>query len=156
MPSLFEAVTLGDPEAVLEAIGAGEDVNFIGPGGRTPLIEAARLGHVELVELLVEAGAEPFLKDEEQETALMKAAANGNRDVCEVLFDHADDDERQMASAFLAASGKTHGPPRERTAGKWTKRLATLGARAAKFVGHERLQQRVDRVERSEQNLKKR
>jgi len=155
MPSLFEAVSQGDVDAAVAAIEAGEDVNAIGEGGRTPLIEAARKGHVELVELLLEAGAAAFLKDDEQETALMKAAANGERDVCEVLFDHCDEDERQMASAFLAASGKTHGPPREQTPSKLTRKVATLGARAAKFVGHERLQQRVDRVERAEKSEQK-
>ncbi len=156
MPSLFEAVATGDPEAVVEALEAGEDVNALGEGGRTPLIDAARLGHADVVELLLEAGAVTFLKDDEQETALLKAAANGHHDCCELLFDHAEEDERQMASAFLRASGKTHGPPREKVASTFTQRVARLGARAAKFVGHEKFQERIERVERAEQHEKKR
>ncbi|MFT3839958.1 MAG: ankyrin repeat domain-containing protein [Myxococcaceae bacterium] len=156
MASLFEAVAAGDAEAVVEALEAGDDVNASGDGGRTPLIEAARLGHADVVELLLEAGAVAFIKDDEQETALLKAAANGHHDCCELLFQHSDEEERQMASAFLRASGKTHGPPREKVASKFTQRVARLGARAAKFVGHERLQERIERVDRAEENDKKR
>jgi ankyrin repeat protein len=153
--SLFEAVTAGDPEAVVEALEAGEDVNALGDGGKTPLIEAARAGHADVVELLLEAGAVAFLKDDEQETALLKAAANGHHDCCELLYPHAEEEERQMASAFLRASGKTHGPPREKLPSKFTQRVARLGARAAKFVGHDRFQERIERVERAEENEKK-
>ena len=156
MPTIFEAVAQGDAEKVVEALEAGADANALGEGGRTPLIEASRLGHADVVELLLEAGAETFIKDDEQETALMKAAANGHREVCDLLFDRADEDDRQMASAFLAALGKTHGPPRERVPSKLTRRVALLGARAAKFVGHDKLLERVERVDRAEKNEKKR
>ena len=81
MSSLFEAVASGDPEAVVVALEAGDDVNALGEGGTTPLIQAAKLGHADLVELLLEAGAVAFLKDDEQETALLKAAANGHHEV---------------------------------------------------------------------------
>jgi ankyrin repeat protein len=155
MPSLFQAVASGDPEAVVVALEAGDDVNALGDGGTTPLIQAAKLGHADVVELLLEAGAVAFIKDDEQETALLKAAANGHHDCCELLFEHADEEERSMASAFLRASGKTHGPPREKVASGFTQRVARLGARAAKFVGHEKFQDRVERMDRAEKNEKK-
>lgn len=161
--TLFEAVEAADAEAVLARLEAGEDINQMGPGGVTPLIEAARNGNLELVEVLLAAGAEPMLKDGEQESALLKAAANGHRDVCALLLPTATEDERGMAEAFLGAVGKTHGPkaaaPPEGFLGirkktdELKRRAAVLGARAARFVGYEQPADRVERVERGEQRI---
>ena len=159
--NLFEAVEASDLEAVKGAISAGEDVNQIGAGARTPLIEAARLGNVELVGLLLEAGAEPMLKDAEQESAVLKAAANGHHDVCALLLPHASDDERSMAEAFLGAVGKTNAPNElpatapdflglKAKAEDLTRKAAVYGARAAKFVGYEKPAERIARIERAE------
>ncbi len=159
--TLFEAVEAADAEAVVARLEAGEDINQMGPGGATPLIEAARRGNAQLVEVLLAAGAEPMLKDGEQESALLKAAANGHRDICALLLTTASDDERGMAEAFLGAVGKTHGPRaaappdgflgiRKKT-DELKRRAAVLGARAARFVGYEQPADRVDRVERAEQ-----
>ena len=159
--NLFEAVEAADAEEVVARLEAGEDINQMGPGGSTPLIEAARMGNAELVEVLMAAGAEPMLKDGEQESALLKAAANGHRAVCELLLPTASEDERGMAEAFLGAVGKTHGPKaaalpdgflgiRKKTE-ELKRRAAVLGARAAKFVGYEDPAERIARVERGEQ-----
>ncbi len=159
--NLYQAVEAADAEAVVARLEAGEDINQLGPGGSTPLIEAARLGNAQLVEVLLAAGAEPMLKDAEQESALLKAAANGHREVCALLLEVASDDERSMAEAFLGAVGKTHGPSvaappdgflgiRKKT-DELKRRAAVLGARAAKFVGYEQPANRIERVERAEQ-----
>lgn len=160
--SLYDAVEAGDLEAVAQQLAAGADVNEIGPGDRTPLIEAARAGNLALVRLLLEAGAEPMLKDGEQESAVLKAAANGHHDVCAVLLPLASEDERGMAEAFLGAVGKTNGPQElpapapdflglKAKAGDLTRKAAVYGARAAKFVGYEKPAERIERVERAEQ-----
>ncbi len=112
--TLYEAVEAADGEAVLTRLEAGEDINQLGPSGSTPLIEAARMGNAELVEVLLAPGAEPMLKDSEQETALLKAAAHGHSAVCALLLPLASEDERGMARAFLGAVGQTHGPRVER------------------------------------------
>lgn len=133
----------------------------MGPGGSTPLIEAARMGNSELVEILLAGGAEPMLKDAEQESALLKAAANGHRAVCALLLPTASEDERGMAEAFLGAVGKTHAPLaapppdgflgiRKKTE-ELKRRAAVLGARAAKFVGYEQPAERIEQLERAEQ-----
>lgn len=161
--NLYAAVEAGDAEAVVAALEAGEDVNQMGPGGATPLIEAARRGNAELVEVLLAGGAEPFLKDDEQESAILKAAANGHRAVCALLMPAASDDERGMAEAFLGAVGKTHGPAaaaaapgflgiRKKT-DELKKRAAVLGARAARFVGYEQPAERIDQLERAEERV---
>jgi uncharacterized protein len=159
--TLYEAVEAADAEAVVARLEAGEDINQMGPGGATPLIEAARMGNAQLVEVLLAAGAEPMLKDAEQDSALLKAAANGHRDVCALLFPTASEDERGMAEAFLGAVGKTHGPsvapPPEGFLGirkkteELKRRAAVLGARAARFVGYEKPADRIEQLERAEE-----
>ena len=159
--TLFEAVTAADAEQVVARLEAGEDINQMGPGGSTPLIEAARMGSAELVEVLLAAGAEPMLKDGEQESALLKAAANGHRAVCALLLPTASEDERGMAEAFLGAAGKTHGPlaaPKpdgflgiRKKLEELKRKGAVVGARAARFVGYDQPAERVEMVERAEQ-----
>lgn len=164
--TLYEAIEANDLEAIQACVAAGEDLNQLGPGDRTPLIEAARLGHLELVALLIEAGAEPMLRDSEQETALLKAAANGHSEICELLLPTASEDERGMAEAFLGAVGKTHAPaeakgPKNDFLGikakteRLTQKAAVVGARAAKFVGYDAPAERVERIERAEERIGK-
>ncbi len=159
--TLIEAILAGDAEKVAERLEAGDDVNMLGDGDTTPLIEAARLGSVELVEVLLSAGAEPFMKDREQETALLKAAANGHRSVCALLLESATEDERGMATAFIAAYGKTDGPKEippppgfmgfRKKIADFKKNAAVIGARAAKFVGYEQPAERIQTIERAEE-----
>lgn len=153
--TLYEAVQSGDAGAVKAALDEATDVNMLGPGNRTPLIEAAAAGRAELVKLLLAAGAEPAWKDDETETALLKAAANGHREVVALLIDSGTEDERDMARAFLAAFGQSHGPEYQVDESKLKKKAVEVAARAANFVGHESPLTRVDRVSRAEAATKK-
>lgn len=177
--TLYEAVESGDVARVQEALATARDVNELGPEKRTPLIEAAGRGDLAIVELLLAAGAEPSWRDATDETALLKAAANGHPAVTRLLSPLADEAERALALSFLAASGATHAPedvPAEaglkqkvaeaaaRAAGfkgpggaldGLKRKAAEVAARAAHFVGHDEGQERLDRVERSESNAKK-
>jgi ankyrin repeat protein len=60
---LTQAVTSGDAKAVSAALATGADVDERNNGGQTALILAVIFGHVELVRLLVKAGANPRLRD---------------------------------------------------------------------------------------------
>ena len=54
---LIDAAKKGDIEAVKQHLAAGTGVSFKNKNGDTPLNYAAFLGHMEIVELLVENGA---------------------------------------------------------------------------------------------------
>src|SRR4051812_35414761 len=60
---LTQAVTAGDVDAVNAALAAGADVNERNNGGQTALILAVIFSHTDLVHLLVQAGANPRLRD---------------------------------------------------------------------------------------------
>jgi hypothetical protein len=60
---LTQAVTSGDENAVSALLANGADVNETTGGGQTALILAVIFGHTSLVQLLVNAGADPQLRD---------------------------------------------------------------------------------------------
>jgi ankyrin repeat protein len=152
-------VERGDENEVRRLLEAGADANELGPEQRTPLIEAAARGQVALVKVLLAGGAEPAWKDETDETALLKAAANGHRGVYELLWQHAGEDERGLAQAFLRASGvkwdvAPPGPPPDpkepEKKDRFGRAVATAAARVSKFFGDEVHAERLDRLERAE------
>ena len=61
--SLTNAVTSGDESAVSELLANGADVNETTNGGQTALILAVIFGHTNLVRMLMNAGADPQLRD---------------------------------------------------------------------------------------------
>lgn len=60
---LTNAVTSGDEQAVSALLARGADVNETTGGGQTALILAVIFGHTNLVKLLMNAGADPQLRD---------------------------------------------------------------------------------------------
>ena len=67
----------GDVLGLLHLIGLGIDLNCEGEGGRTPLHEAAKGGHLACVELLLQNGAAVDVVDVEDLSALDYAIAQG-------------------------------------------------------------------------------
>lgn len=60
---LTQAVTSGDAGTVSAVLANGADVNERTGGGQTPLILATIFGHTHLIPLLLDAGADPQLRD---------------------------------------------------------------------------------------------
>ena len=148
--TLFDALETRSAKVLKEALLAKGDVNALGPGKTTPLIEAARNGWTEGVELLLEAGAEPSWRDEADETALLKAAANGHRAVVHLLEGLAGDEEQALAEAFLAAFGSSSAPEYEYDESRLKRKAVEVAARAADLLGHAEPARRVERVARAE------
>lgn len=147
--TLFDAVEAADLQALNAALREGQDVNVVGPQGRTPLLAAAAAGKTALVQRLLDAGAEPGWKDEAQETALLVAAANGHAETCRVLAPHAAPDERDQAAAYLKAFGDSRGPAYDLDPGAFAKAAATTAARAANFFGDEAPLKRLERADKA-------
>jgi uncharacterized protein len=87
--TLESAIRAGDFAATSGLLCAGAYVNCRGPDGLPPLLLAAGLGQVELVKLLLTAGADTLTVEPRMgTTALHKAAQSGNADVIGLLPDH--------------------------------------------------------------------
>jgi len=67
---------------------SGADVNKVGPGGSSPLAEAARIGSARMVEFLVDQGADVELMNPAYSgaTAVLVAVMNRRRTVVDVLI----------------------------------------------------------------------
>lgn len=83
--SIFKAVKDGDLKAVKNAIEDNGDVNATNNVGFTPLILAAMLGYEDIVEFLIEKGANVNQANKGY-TALMEAALYDNKDIAQILL----------------------------------------------------------------------
>lgn len=70
---LQRAVETNRRPIVEKLLSAGADLNGVGRYGRTPLIEAAFWGRLEMVRLFLNQGANPDIKAEHEATALSEA-----------------------------------------------------------------------------------
>jgi ankyrin repeat protein len=71
---------------IVVLLEAGANVNELYFEKLTPLMYAAALGNLEIVKLLVEAGAAIEMKDDDNQTALDKATSNQHDDVVAYLI----------------------------------------------------------------------
>ncbi len=78
-------MTSGDESAVSALVAAGADVNETTSGGQTPLILAVIFGHTKLVRLLVDAGADPYVRDNLGLDAIEWAQRRGLREALSIL-----------------------------------------------------------------------
>lgn len=98
---LFHAAASGDLEEVKSALAHGSDVNFRGPGGFAPLNAAARNGHLEIVQYLVERGANIDQNDNHlHKTALLAASFERHFDIVQYLVEKGANVNAQSMNGF--------------------------------------------------------
>lgn len=82
---LTSAVNSGDEKAVSESLANGADVNERTSGGQTALILAVIYGHTNIVRLLVNAGADPYERDNLGLNAIDWAQRRGSSEALELF-----------------------------------------------------------------------
>ena len=93
--SLYASAEVGDLARVMLLVGQGEDINQIGGVWRdTVLGVAARRNHFEVVQYLVEQGAEMDNADSNGWVPLINAAWKGHLDVARYLLERGADRDR--------------------------------------------------------------
>ena len=86
LEALIDSAKKGDIEGIKQHLAAGGDVSIRNKNGDTMLNYAAYLGHKEIVELLVENGAEVNAKGLADWTPLHLAAYNNNEQIVQLLI----------------------------------------------------------------------
>ncbi len=94
------AAKSGDADIVKEYLGYGMNVNLKDEGtrggGRTALIHAAMAGHANVIEVLIDGGADVSLMDNSGNTALLVASEKGYSEVVELLIKGGADVNQQV------------------------------------------------------------
>lgn len=80
----------GELDAVKKYISAGADVNFMGPNSAA-LHCAAFNGNEEIVQLLLDNGADPNLADNQRFVPLQLAVSKSKTNICKILIQHGAD-----------------------------------------------------------------
>ena len=84
--ALFRAARDGNADTVRSLLASrNADVNATDADGDTPLIEAARFGHDEVVSALLIAKADANIKNRDGKTAIMLAAEAGHDETVRLL-----------------------------------------------------------------------
>lgn len=103
----LEALMQQQPELAVKLLGKNTPVDETNRYGDTALIWAANLHQLELLNALLERGANPNHRGSKGRTALHWAAKLSKRDLCEALLDHGAKldigDERGETPLFHAA-----------------------------------------------------
>ncbi len=85
---LQAAIVSGNLEVVKQHIEAGTDINMKDPmSGSTPLITAATFGKTAIAKALIDANADPDIKNNEGSTALHAAAFFCRIEIVQMLID---------------------------------------------------------------------
>lgn len=84
--ALLRAARAGNADTVRTLLASpNADVNGVDDHGNTPLIEAARFGHDDVVTALLIAKADVKAKNDQGKTALMLAAEGGHEETVRLL-----------------------------------------------------------------------
>lgn len=106
LEKLLDAVEQGDAAEVSRYLDQGLDANSTGPQGHTILMAASRLGHTEVVRLLLARKANPNRQAPTGDTAVMLASLGGHAPIVKILADSgAELSRRGWAPLHYAAYG---------------------------------------------------
>ncbi len=84
--AVIGAVERGDIASVKRALDAGESVDELGDGGRTPLIVAVDSGHTDIALLLMARGADINIQADDLDTPWLLAGAMGRAEILEAML----------------------------------------------------------------------
>ena len=109
---LFDAIINGDKRMVSKALASGANVQAKGQDGITPLLLATQHKQAGVVQMLLEAGANPLEKDANDQTLLEIAARNGDEETLGHLLAASPGNNQKLEaiSSALRLAGSNKNP----------------------------------------------
>ena len=104
--SIGDVVASGDKDGLRLLFARGADVNETNKGGQTPLILAVVSNQVQLLPLLLEAGADPLLRDNTGLNAIEWAERKGLFEVASQLRDRTVGVSKDQKRGLVAGQEK--------------------------------------------------
>ena len=108
--SISDVVASGDQDGLRLLLARGADVNETNKGGQTPLILAVVSNQVRLLPLLLEAGADPLIRDNTGLNAIEWAERKGLFEVASQLRDRTVGDSRDLGAGQEKQAHETSSP----------------------------------------------
>jgi len=112
-PMLYRAIEAGQESFVRELLTNGHDANELAEYEWTPLLIACAQGYPRIVEMLLDAGANPDIANINRITPLMYTARYGNTKICELLLEFRaalDKQDVYGMTVLMVASSNSHLP----------------------------------------------
>lgn len=109
-PEIIVASKRGEVSRIQELIKSDTALLMEAQGdlNQWPLLEAAQAGQVEVVRLLLDAGASVHQRDGFRRTALHRASVAGHADVASLLLERGADPRAKNIEGFTALMGAAH------------------------------------------------
>lgn len=107
---LWTAIQSGDHEKVRAWLDAGADIHALDEKLKvTPLTYAALFDEVELAALLLDAGADPMVRNQDRSTTLHGAALFGRTEIVGLLLVHGADPDAEDAKGYTPSDATRAG-----------------------------------------------
>ena len=100
---MMQAVTTNDMDLVQKMVNAGVDVNCCDENGKTPLMCAVDMGHLNMYQYLISQGADVFMRDKAGNSVLFYACSKTRS--CDMEIDHQKICDHQEIILSLLESG---------------------------------------------------
>ncbi len=100
--SIHDGVREDSPEKIKQALAAGADINTIGQGGQTPLMNGVLSGKTAAVEFLLKQGADTKIGEKDGYTPMHGAGFQGRADIAKLLIAHGLDANDRHSDGYTA------------------------------------------------------
>ena len=154
--SIFEVVSSGDKNGLRLLLARGAEVNQTNKSGQTPLIVAVVSGQVRLLPPLLEAGADPLLRDNTGLNAIEWAERKGFLDVASHLRERTTGDAKNQKHNLGAGQERqVHDPTATSPPTEVSDKNVAEVERSRRWIAgiKQRLDEQASRIQSAEDNV---
>jgi ankyrin repeat protein len=104
--SIHDGVREDSPEKIKQTLAAGADINTIGQGGQTPLMNAVLSGKTAAVDFLLKQGADTKIGEKDGYTPMHGAGFQGRAEIAKLLIAHGLDASDRHSDGYVSGGNE--------------------------------------------------